>query len=122
MNEEAIFHAALEKAPAERTAFLEQACGRDAALRRRVDILLHAHTHPGSFLEQPAVNPPPASQAVAQALGDTHLAGEQAGLVVAGRYKLLERIGEGGMGTIWVAEQTQPVQRKVALKLIKAGM
>jgi hypothetical protein len=49
-------------------------------------------------------------------------AGERAGMVVAGRYKLLEQIGEGGMGTVWVAEQTQPVRRKVALKLIKAGM
>jgi WD40 repeat protein/serine/threonine protein kinase/tetratricopeptide (TPR) repeat protein len=49
-------------------------------------------------------------------------AGERVGMVVAGRYKLLEQIGEGGMGTVWVAEQTQPVRRKVALKLIKAGM
>src|SRR5262249_2092009 len=48
--------------------------------------------------------------------------GERVGTVVAGRYKLLEQIGEGGMGTVWVAEQTQPVRRKVALKLIKAGM
>ena len=47
---------------------------------------------------------------------------EQPGTVIAGRYKLLEEIGEGGMGTVWVAEQTQPVRRKVALKLIKAGM
>jgi hypothetical protein len=122
MNEEAIFHAALEKAPAERAAFLEQACGADAALRRRVDILLHAHAHPGSFLGQPAASPLPASQAVSQALEGTHLAGEQAGTVVAGRYKLLEEIGEGGMGTVWLAEQTQPVRRKVALKLIKPGM
>src|SRR5205814_6825202 len=48
--------------------------------------------------------------------------GEQVGTVIAGRYKLLEEIGEGGMGSVWVAEQTQPVRRKVALKLIKAGM
>src|SRR5205807_512803 len=47
---------------------------------------------------------------------------EQVGTLVAGRYKLLEQIGEGGMGTVWVAEQTQPVRRKVALKLVKAGM
>ena len=51
-----------------------------------------------------------------------YLSNEQPGTVIAGRYKLLEAIGEGGMGTVWVAEQTQPVRRKVALKLIKAGM
>ena len=54
--------------------------------------------------------------------GLTFPTSEQPGTIIAGRYKLLEEIGEGGMGTVWVAEQTQPVRRKVALKLIKAGM
>jgi serine/threonine protein kinase len=57
-----------------------------------------------------------------QAMDRPDLAGDQVGTLVAGRYKLLEQIGEGGMGAVWVAEQTQPVRRKVALKLIKAGM
>src|SRR5262249_57855897 len=48
--------------------------------------------------------------------------GAEPGTIIAGRYKLLERIGEGGMGEVWVTKQTEPVQRKVALKLVKAGM
>jgi len=115
MNEESVFTAAIEKtSPEERAKFLDEACAGDAGLRARVEALLHAHDHPDSFLEP---TPP--------ALDDTiHVPpiAEQPGAVVAGRYKLLEAIGEGGMGTVWVAEQTQPVRRKVALKLIKPGM
>ena len=112
MNEEAIFHAALAKPPEERAAFLDEACAGDVALRQRVDVLLQAHANPGSFLGQAPPNTPSTLDAPA----------EKVGLVVAGRYKLLEQIGEGGMGSVWVAEQTQPVRRKVALKLIKPGM
>ena len=113
---EDVFLAALEKGtPEERAAFLDAACKDDPDLRRRVERLLEAHPKAGGFLERPAR---PAGEETAAYLPT----GEQAGTVIAGRYKLLEQIGEGGMGTVWVAEQTQPVRRKVALKLIKAGM
>src|SRR5438309_536232 len=113
---EDIFLAALEKGtPEERAAFLNAACKDDPDLRRRVERLLEAHPKAGGFLEGPAR--PDGEQTAAYAP-----TGEQVGAVIAGRYKRLEQIGEGGMSTVWVAEQTQPVRRKVALKLIKAGM
>jgi serine/threonine protein kinase len=99
-------------------------------LRQRLDVLLRAHDDPASALERPlaAVGPvsPGATGSAAPAGGAAttsyHGPAEAVGAVIAGRHKLLEPIGEGGMGTVWVAEQTQPVRRKVALKLIKAGM
>jgi serine/threonine protein kinase/Tfp pilus assembly protein PilF len=107
-----IFCAAIElRTQAERVAYLDQVCGDDVEIRRRVDRLLAAHTQAGSFLAEP----PP----VAAAMID--VPGESPGLVI-GPYKLLQLIGEGGMGTVWMAEQVQPVQRKVAFKIIKAGM
>src|SRR3989449_6427370 len=115
MNEETLFHLALEKLSSrssERAAFLEVACAGDAALRQRIEVLLHAHAHPGSFLQQP-------SAAVAATIDEPIQ--ERPGTVI-GPYKLLQQIGEGGMGTVFMAEQTQPVQRKVALKVIKPGM
>jgi hypothetical protein len=133
---EAIFFAALEKATAEeRAAYLGAACGADSNLRQRVERLLAAHPQIGSFLEQPAqgqggraetpTDPPAEKGPTSPGLTETTFyrsPGEGVGGVIAGRYKLLEQIGEGGMGAVWVAEQTQPVRRKVALKLIKAGM
>ncbi|HWB10568.1 MAG TPA: serine/threonine-protein kinase [Pirellulales bacterium] len=105
---EAIFFSALEKGTLEeRAAYLDAVCREDSGLRRRVERLLEAHPKAGGFLEPTAAYVPGA---------------EEAGTVIAERYKLLEQIGEGGMGAVWVAEQTQPVRRKVALKLIKAGM
>ncbi len=113
---EDIFLAALEKStPEERVAFLDAACKDDLDLRRRVERLLGAHPKAEGFLESPAR---PAGEETAAYVP----AKEHVGALIAGRYKLLEQIGEGGMGTVWVAEQTQPVRRKVALKLIKAGM
>jgi hypothetical protein len=113
---EDLFLAALEKAaPEERAAFLNAACKDDSDLRRRVERLLEAHPKAGGFLDGPA-------RPDGEATAGYFPPGEQVGTVIAGRYKLLEQIGEGGMGTVWVAEQTQPVRRKVALKLIKAGM
>jgi tRNA A-37 threonylcarbamoyl transferase component Bud32 len=113
---EAIFFAALEKGtPEERAASLDAACGDDRDLRARVERLLAAHPQIGSFMEQGAS---PAAAETATFVPDR----EQPGAVIAGRYKLLEQIGEGGMGTVWVAEQLEPIRRRVALKLVKPGM
>jgi serine/threonine protein kinase len=109
-----IFLAAVEKVePAERDAYLRAACGQDEDLRRRVDALLAKHAQAGSFLESPAPGP--------VATVDEPPSSERPGTVI-GPYKLLEQIGEGGMGTVWMAQQTEPVKRLVAVKLIKAGM
>jgi serine/threonine protein kinase len=127
---EAIFFAALAKTdPSDRAAYLDEACGADSELRRRVDRLLAAHPKAGEFLEQGPVerNPTGAflSQPVVAPPPDAALESnspEQPGVVLAGRYQLLEQVGEGGMGTVWLAQQTEPVKRRVAVKLIKAGM
>src|SRR6266852_4384294 len=100
-----IFCAAVERSSLEeRAAFVEEACGQNALLR--------AHDQAGEFLPEKA-------ERARATIEQTNL--EQPGAVI-GSYKLLQQIGEGGMGTVWMAEQTQPVQRKVALKVIKAGM
>jgi WD40 repeat protein/serine/threonine protein kinase len=110
----AIFMTALDKTePAERAAYLAQACGGDDALRQRVDVLLRANDDPGSFMKSPVQN--------MVATLDAPTPAERPGTVI-GPYKLLQQIGEGGMGVVWMAEQTQPVQRKVALKVTKPGM
>jgi serine/threonine protein kinase/tetratricopeptide (TPR) repeat protein len=98
---------------AARHAYLAAACAGDDALRREIEDLLGHHECLGSFLQ--------AGGGAVAALGDTDLAGEQLGAVI-GPYKLMEQIGEGGMGLVFVAEQQQPVRRKVALKVIKPGM
>jgi serine/threonine protein kinase len=113
---ESVFAAAVALAsPGERAALLDQACADDPPLRVRVEALLRAHDRAGHLLDRP---PAATSQGTVRHVTP----GEQPGTVIAGRYKLLEEIGEGGMGTVWVAEQTAPVRRKVALKLIKLGM
>lgn len=110
---ESILHGALEKPPGdERSAYLDAACGGSPELREEVNRLLAAHPKAVDFLEKPA------SGATAHHVPSS----EYVGNIIAGRYKLIEKIGEGGMGEVWVAEQTAPVRRKVALKLIKAGM
>src|SRR5262245_249823 len=109
---DSIFCAAIELAsPDERRAFVEQACGDDVDLRHQVERLLHAHFHGRSILDAP-VRP---VATVEEPLGET------AGTVI-GPYKLLEQVGEGGMGTVWMAEQKEPIYRRVAVKVIKAGM
>jgi serine/threonine protein kinase/tetratricopeptide (TPR) repeat protein len=117
MSVETLFSAVLEQPAADRQRFLQEACGSDAALLQRLQALLAAHEKAVDAHE-----PPEAPVVTGGYVPNEAPAGERAGTVVAGRYKLLERIGEGGMGTVWVAEQTQPVRRKVAVKLIKAGM
>src|SRR5256714_14895472 len=120
MSERDIFVAALQKEdPAERQAYLDEACARQPELRQQVENLLRLHEGAGSFLEKPA--------AKSAATGAIPAAAEQASSpeapgAIIGPYKLLQQIGEGGMGTVFMAEQMHPVQRKVALKLIKPGM
>jgi serine/threonine protein kinase/WD40 repeat protein len=122
MVEEALFAAALERTfPDERQAFLEEACAGDVALRARVDRLLVAHQRTNGILDQPAALPGmPAVVAWRRPGGVSPI--ECAGTLVGGRFKLLEEIGEGGMGAVWMAEQMRPVHRNVALKIIKPGM
>jgi serine/threonine protein kinase/WD40 repeat protein len=123
VTEREIFVAALGlDDPAARAAHLDQACGADAALRRRVEALLHAHAEAGGFLERPAAaagpitDPPAAGRWVAP-----DAPGEGPGSRV-GPYKLLQQLGEGGMGVVFMAEQEEPVRRRVAVKVIKPGM
>jgi WD40 repeat protein/serine/threonine protein kinase len=114
LNEKAIFNVAREiGSPDARAEYLRQSCGADSTLRERVQVLLRAYEEQASFLE----SPPPVG--VAGTIDQP--ASESPGTVV-GPYKLIEQIGEGGMGTVWMAQQTEPVKRLVALKLIKAGM
>ena len=109
MNEEQIFYQAIALSSAdERDVFLQQACAGNPALRASVEALLRANEGASGFLQQPAATV-------------NHTIQEESGTVI-GPYKLLEQIGEGGMGVVYMAEQTQPVRRKVALKIIKPGM
>ena len=116
MKEEQLFQQALEHPPDRRAAYLDVACAGNAELRKRVDAILNAHANPGSFLAAPAhdfdLNTPTTGDVIR-----TSEVGEQ-----IGPYKIREQIGEGGMGVVYVAEQTEPVQRKVAIKIIKPGM
>jgi serine/threonine protein kinase/tetratricopeptide (TPR) repeat protein len=98
--------------PAERNAYLDRACADAHEMRRRVEQLLDAQSRAEKFLNSPA---PPAVATVDEP------AREQPGSII-GPYKLLEQIGEGGMGLVFVAEQQQPVRRKVAIKVVKPGM
>jgi serine/threonine-protein kinase len=107
----AIFGDALElESPADRARYLAETCGDDAGLRAELESLLEAFGHAGSFLESPA----------APTVAPTPLI-ESPGSVI-GPCKLLEQIGEGGMGIVCMAEQSRPVRRKAVLKIIKPGM
>src|SRR5947209_14370727 len=114
MTERDIFIAALQKGePAERRAYLDEACAGQPDLRRQVEHLLRLHDGAGSFLEKPAAEAA-ATGAPADA-AEQALSSEAPGALI-GRYKLLEQIGEGGMGTVWMAQQTEPIKRLVAVK------
>jgi len=120
-REEALFALALEKPADMRRVFLDGACHGDAALRQRLEALLAAHEAKDSLLEpgEPkagrgpfnTIKVPVPNEPLDEAVGQT-----------LGRYKLLEKVGEGGCGVVYVAEQTEPVRRRVALKVIKLGM
>src|ERR1041385_144522 len=109
-----IFSKALQCHTAEeQAAFLEQACEGNTELRAQLEELMQAHREVGSFLQEPS--------ALRAATVDEQPIHEAPGTMI-GPYKLLQQIGEGGMGTVFMAEQTQPVHRKVALKVIRPGM
>jgi len=121
VNERDIFIAAVQIAdPANRAAYLDKACADAPDLRRRADALLDAFEQAGSFLQQAPDQeatsdlPPPRSSVAGNPV-------DLAGAMV-GPYKLLEQIGEGGFGLVFMAEQQQPVRRKVALKILRPGM
>ncbi|MFI5380374.1 MAG: protein kinase [Tepidisphaerales bacterium] len=112
----AIFTEALEKSAADRQAFLEDACGNDPELRAEVEAFLSASEQAGDFFDSPTVDQ---SQTAAETTEGRLREGPG---TLIGHYKLLQLIGEGGFGSVFMAEQQYPVRRKVALKIIKLGM
>jgi len=109
-----LFTEAVQLAPAERIAFLDRVCADDQDLRRQIEALLESNDRVGAFLEQPPTT----------AIGEERAkptAGEKPGDRI-GHYKLLQQIGEGGCGVVFMAEQEEPVRRRVALKVVKPGM
>ncbi|OWK37610.1 protein kinase domain-containing protein [Fimbriiglobus ruber] len=109
-----VFLSAVALPAPDRPGYLARACAGDPELRAAVDRLLAGDAAPAGLLQDNSPGLP--------RTGDYHPAPDDTGAVLAGRYKLLEQIGEGGMGTVWVAHQTEPVKRTVAIKLIKRGM
>ncbi len=118
MTEETLFELARKTPEAERAVLLDRACEGKPELRQRVEALLQADADSSPLSKQ--------SPLLEQTAGFSHTVAQTSpdavGTLIDGRFKLLQKLGEGGMGTVWVAEQEQPVKRRVALKLIKAGM
>ena len=116
--EDDLFEAALLKSPGpERAAFLDGECRNDKRLRARIEMMLEGHLNAQNFLE--TLPDESARERTIASPETTKL--EQLGSSI-GRYKLLQKIGEGGMGVVYMAEQEEPVRRRVALKIIKLGM
>ncbi len=113
LDEVDIFNAALAlKASDDRSLYVQQACAGDVARQARIEAMLRLHDREPSYLEPPSED--------SGTPGEAPLAAELGAQI--GQYKLLRKIGEGGMGTVFIAEQNQPVKRTVAVKIIKAGM
>jgi len=105
-----VFAEALERQTAEeRASYLDEACANDVAMRSKIETLLRAHDEAGDFLEVPNVTLEISSSI------------EGPGTKI-GHYELLELIGEGGMGLVYLAQQIEPVKRKVAFKIVRLGM
>ena len=117
-SEETIFSTALHRTPAERASYLDEACADQPALRKRIEKLLQARHQLGEFMENPADIRPLGDSEIPRV---TDLPEAEPGTQI-GRYKLLQKIGEGGCGVVFMAEQEVPVRRRVALKVIKLGM
>jgi len=125
-REVVVFNAVLQLPTGERAAYLSERCRDDPELRRRVATLLQAHDRAGAFLQEPPARSAPDSVVPAPSesngeRSDREPPGETCGDRV-GHYKLLQQIGEGGCGVVYMAEQEEPVRRRVALKVIKLGM
>jgi serine/threonine protein kinase/WD40 repeat protein len=117
-QEELIFEQAAQIAgDAERAAYLDQVCRGDPELRGRLEVLLEGHFKGQGFLDRAPVRAAERGGTVGVSAPDE----EEIGTVI-GRYRLLEKVGEGGFGVVYVAEQCEPVKRRVALKIIKLGM
>jgi len=123
-DEQGMFDAALAKPAGERAAYLDQACAGRAELRARVEVLLAAHDRAGGFMEAPptGLTPEEVQRAAGAAAGTGAGANADRPGTTVGPYRLLEQIGEGGMGVVFIAEQVHPVRRRVALKIIKPGL
>lgn len=116
--EQAIFNEALQRATTDaRADYLDDACGKDVVLRRRIEALLRAAENASDFLEQPATGLEAGDASTIAITVPRESSGDR-----IGRYKLLQQIGEGGCGVVYMAEQEEPVRRRVAVKVIKLGM
>lgn len=117
---QAVFFEVLVAQPAERASILDRACAGNAELRQRIEQLLRAHE---DSEELPAAHAAATEDTTGFDATQSYTSSEPTpGMVIASRYTLEQKLGEGGMGEVWVAKQSEPVKRKVALKLIKAGM